>query len=71
MKIKCRKCDKFATWCYLPGNCTNDDYSCDDHVPRGCSCTLNEITGEPILDEKGRMLPCCEFDYYEKGWEEE
>lgn len=37
-KILC-DCGKVAVWCYIPGYLEGDNpYSCDDCVPRGCSC---------------------------------
>jgi hypothetical protein len=79
MKKKCLKCGALATWIYMP---IYHDYSyCDDCVPRGCSCnfTLTDdcsfliIDGEFIedLDDKGRKLPCCEYDFFEEGVEED
>lgn len=54
--IPCSICGKRADWSYMPGD---KDY-CDKHVPRGCSCNINE-DGIEDLDDKGRQLPCCEF----------
>lgn len=56
MKIKCSKCDKIATWCYIP-NCnekTSEGFYCNDCVPRGCSCNLYDIEhdGEPNNESK-------------------
>lgn len=59
----CDKCNKIAVWDYVP----NSRYCCDDHVPRGCSCNIDENGIEPV-DEKGRLFPCCEWDYSEKGF---
>lgn len=69
--IKCYKCNnKIATWYYTP--CTNDiytNYLCEDCVPRGCSCNLDEENNMPV-DDLGRDLPCCEFDFSEKGFKD-
>lgn len=43
-------------------------YYCYDCVPRGCSCNYDEATQKEDTDEQGRLLPCCEFDYNEKGF---
>lgn len=77
MKTLCCKCKNIATWVYMPGG--KDDYYCDGHVPRGCSCNLKPKDGDyennnpdnwyQPLDDKNRELPCCEFDYSEGGFE--
>lgn len=37
-------CGKVATWDYIPGYSNGDNsVSCDDCVPRGCSCNDNSI----------------------------
>jgi len=48
----------------MPGR---SGYYCEDHVPRGCSCMLDD-NGEPEKDPEGRELPCCEYDYSIKGY---
>ena len=84
MKEKC-ECGKMAQWMYMPSDDGNDPYYCDNCVPRGCSCQeefVNEddylkeiLTGdEPMvsrIDEKGRLLPCCEFEYSKEGFNED
>lgn len=75
MKIKC-DCGELAVWFYMPG----DGACCDDCVPRGCTCNkypidedyenLKEENWEEDLDTDGRLLPCCEWDYEEEGWDE-
>lgn len=67
-KLVCLECNKIATWFYMPSS-KNFVY-CDEHVPRGCSCNLDEH-GHETLDEKGRRDPCCEFHYDKDGWDEE
>lgn len=66
---KCCECDKLATWHYDPSSSREDkdNYFCDDHVSRGCSC--NEVypmyfddlkdgyEPEPELDEYGNPIP--------------
>jgi hypothetical protein len=58
MKIKCNKCDRLATWMYMPSeyNC----YYCSDCVPRGCSC-MSDDNGNYLTESDGRPLPCCEY----------
>lgn len=60
MKLKCIKCNKIAVWEYMPS--PGGVYFCDDHVPRGCSCNINDY-GVEDTDEQGRLLPCIEYDY--------
>lgn len=65
VKVKCDKCHcKIARWEYIPHSWR---YYCDDCVPRGCSCNLDD-NGVEIRDEQGRLLPCCEYDYSPNGW---
>lgn len=47
-----------------------DKYYCAGHVPRGCSCMINEDGTEPLEDD-GRRFPCCEYGYDEKGFDYE
>lgn len=44
----CCVCGKEAVWCYMPGG----ECYCDDCVPRGCSCNVDNIQefGEPKTD---------------------
>jgi hypothetical protein len=69
---KCLKCGKKAVWFYLPSDSVQ---YCDDCVPRGCSCNDNEYEedGEVVYierkDDKGRLLPCCEFMYDENFYD--
>jgi hypothetical protein len=37
-----------------------DGERCEEHVPRGCSCQTGDDE-EPIRDDQGRLLPCCEW----------
>jgi len=66
MKRLCDKCKNLAVWFYAP---SKDDtgYYCEDHVPRGCSCMLND-DGTMSTDPEGREQPCVEYDYNEKGF---
>lgn len=66
MKIKCFNCLEKAIWNYAPGKGNPNDYYCDDHVPRGCSCNFDENDVED-KDEQGRSFPCCEYSYDEEG----
>lgn len=68
MKRLCDKCKQLAVWNYMPGK--GDVYYCEDHVPRGCSCMIND-DGTMDLDPEGREQPCVEYDYSEKGFEVE
>lgn len=73
MKQKCSVCDKFAVWDYMP-NDREDMTFCDDHVPRGCSCNNVDYfdeseNAEQFRDVHGRLLPCCEFQYNEEGFD--
>jgi len=79
MKEKCIKCGGLATWIYMPSD-SNRSY-CDVCVPRGCSCNLEcdedgnfifDKSGELVqyLDDQGRELPCCEYDFFEEGIDE-
>ena len=67
MKIKCDHCTRLATWQYEPGD--GESYYCDNCVPRGCSCMVDE-NDEYLLDDKGRESPCCEFSFHEFGIDE-
>lgn len=69
MKTICDKCAKDAVWLYLPGK-TGGAY-CDEHVPRGCSCNIDPNTGIEDTDEKGRLFPCCEYLYDNRGFDED
>lgn len=72
MKYLCNQCKTLATWNYAPGK--GDTYCCDTHVPRGCSCNISGVDedGYPVgvepVDECGRLYPCCEWNYSEKGF---
>jgi len=54
--IPCIVCGEKADWSYMPGG---EDY-CEKHVPRGCTCNLEE-DGSEELDDNGRRFPCCEY----------
>lgn len=45
---KCSKCNKLATWMYMPSG-DGTRWYCDEHVPRGCTCCLHDLDfdGEP------------------------
>ena len=61
-KYKC-DCGKLATWVYMPSYRDSDnDFSCDDCVPRGCSCN-NRHTGND-----GEKLPEEEDGIEGKDW---
>ncbi len=69
MQYNCCVCHKKATWDYAPSvdvlQFFNKFY-CDEHVPRGCSCSTDE-EGNYLIDEQGRELPCVEYFYNEEG----
>lgn len=82
MKFKCNKCQAMAVWFYMPSSIDiNSSFKCDNCVPRGCSCNMKcnfGIDGEQLeepyeeyKDDQGRLLPCCEFDFNEEGFNEE
>lgn len=64
----CCKCGATATWVYMPWMSSPDSYYCDACVERGCSCTIDYVTGKLRLDELGREQPCCEYNYSADGW---
>ena len=64
MKRVCDKCNKVAVWVYAP---RYSGFYCDSCVPRGCSCNTDD-DGNQYLDPEGREMPCCEYDYSEKGY---
>lgn len=68
--IVCKEfpCFAKAVWYYAPSH-DGDDYYCDKHVPRGCSCNIDPDTNIEDTDDQGRLLPCCEFDYEANGFE--
>ena len=73
--IACGFCKSMAVW--MGGH----DYFCDDHVPRGCQCTvieydINAPSGHPDLDililptdDSGKLIPCIEFYYHSEGFD--
>jgi hypothetical protein len=63
----CDKCDKHAIWFYPGGTEENKaPQYCDDCVPRGCSCNVLSC-GVEAVDDDGRLLPCCDYMYFENG----
>lgn len=73
MKHACCQCSNFAIWWYQPSTDGDDKYRyyCDDHIDRGCSCNIEYETGEQSIDDKGRLLPCCEYYFDEDGFSNE
>ena len=75
-------CGNRPTWIYMPGYSNDNDWSCDDCVPRGCSCNHSDpLDGnwdnrepsnwEVLRDEQGREWPCCEHEGIpEEDWNE-
>ena len=47
-KHRCSKCDNMAVWLYMPSS-KGRVFFCDNCVPRGCSCNVDNIKefGEP------------------------
>lgn len=66
----CQKCGAMAVWEMAP--CDSFGEYCDDCVPRGCSCNTVDFpatdVGEEHRDERGRLLPCCEYDFLPDGF---
>lgn len=59
-----------AVWYYVPSEIDRDErHFCDNCVQRGCSCNIDPYTGEDMLDELGRLQPCCEYDFSEEGFD--
>ena len=71
MKHQCRVCFEMATWKYMPSGERDelDRYYCDVCIQRGCSCNENPNTDIEYVDDQGRLLPCCEYDFDEHGFE--
>lgn len=63
-KHRCCRCNQIAVWVYVPATRNEYPYYCEEHVSRGCSCVEPED-----VDDFGRPLPCCEFQYSKEGWE--
>ena len=73
-----------AVWAYMPASDRiqePDRYYCDNCISRGCSCNtmppencaikdLDSVEWVEQKDELGRLLPCCEYEYDVKGFEE-
>ena len=61
-------CGRRAVWRYLP--CDGEEgtrYLCGACVPRGCACQLDD-DGQPLRDDRGRLLPCGEFEHDPAGF---
>ncbi len=59
----CSECTAMATWYYMPyGALLGNRAYCDDHVPRGCSCS------EGRFDDEGREMPCIEYGHDDAGF---
>ncbi len=69
-KHLCDKCIELAVWMYAPSTKEpRDIFFCDEHVSRGCSCNIDPNTAKEDMDEKGRLYPCCEYLYNDKGFD--
>jgi hypothetical protein len=64
------KCGAPAVWEMAP--CDSFGEYCDECVPRGCSCNAKSYPykagGAQHRDDRGRLLPCVEFDYWPEGF---
>lgn len=70
-KHSCSKCTSEAVWMYEPSDSEKDQrdrFYCDDCVKRGCSCNYNVDTLEEDKDFLGRLYPCCEYMYDDRGF---
>lgn len=54
-------CGEIAVWNYLPSS-GDGRPCCDECVPRGC-CDYVMPDGTVELDEKGRSMACCEYQW--------
>ena len=67
---RCMTCGNLAVWELVP----SDSYGeyCDSCVPRGCSCNVidfaNPKARKQHRDDEGRLLPCCEYWFWEEGF---
>src|SRR5208282_4854119 len=79
-KHTCCKCSEIGVWYYVPWDSEKVErlsYYCEDHIRRGCSCNTIKLNPDPDKpedfeqhkDEQGRLLPCCEYDYSETGFD--
>jgi hypothetical protein len=63
-KFELCHCGKIAQWIYMPGySGGRSPYSCDDCVPRGCSCnsySVNEEYYEPPTGEEDIDWQWCD-----------
>lgn len=74
MKHLCCRCPKLAIWRSAPSSHAvqqKDRYFCDDHVSRGCSCNIHPDTMEEDRDELGRLYPCCDYLWDDKGFDDD
>jgi hypothetical protein len=72
MIFACVQCSAKAIWMYAPSTKPpRGIYYCDEHVARGCSCNIDPNTGVEDRDEQGRLYPCCEYLYNDKGFYQE
>ena len=78
MNWTCKECDQMAVWMYQPAPPADkvetreekqNRYWCDDHVSRGCiGCNTNPDTGLEDTDNKGRLYPCSEYLFDDRGF---
>jgi hypothetical protein len=76
MIYSCFQCSAQATWMYMPADTYPSGdlrrFCCDEHVSRGCiSCNTDPDTGIEDKDEQGRLYPCCEYIYDDRGFSDE
>lgn len=72
MKHKCRECSEMAIWKYAPlfELLEKDRYHCDEHIKRGCvECNTDPNTGIEDRDSQGRLYPCSEYFFDDRGFD--
>ena len=83
MKIKCEHCDAVAVWSYSPGEgyaceehvprgCSCNIKDTGELDDNGNLIPILDKDGKCVedTDDKGRLLPCCEWDYDPYGHDE-
>jgi hypothetical protein len=71
MKRTCNQCNALAVWRYEPYDEREekDRYKCNEHIKRGCSCNVDPNTGIEDTDDLGRLFPCCEYLFDDRGFD--
>lgn len=75
-KHTCCKCNSLAIWKYDPSSYVDqkpikeeDKYYCDSHIARGCNCNINPFSGDQDKDHLGRLYPCSDYLYDNRGFD--